>query len=55
MSGTCIALVVDDDESIVKMLKVRLEAEGYEAVQECFVKPFDMPRLMTRINEAIST
>jgi DNA-binding response OmpR family regulator len=122
MSATCIALVVDDDESIVKMLKVRLEAEGYEAVQaldgiaavelaaerhpdiillditmpsvtgvdvlekleasagtrgipvlvitayphmiesvrgydavkECFVKPFDMPRLMTRIKEVIS-
>ncbi|MFH1148966.1 MAG: response regulator [Actinomycetota bacterium] len=122
MSGTCIALVVDDDESIVRMLRVRLEAEGYEAVlaldgiaaielaaerhpdvillditmpsvtgvdvldrleaseatrdipvlvitaythmidsvqgydavKECFVKPFDMPRLMTRIREVTS-
>lgn len=122
MSGTCIALVVDDDESIVKMLRVRLEAEGYEAVlaldgvaavelaverhpdvilldiampsvtgvdvldrleasdatrgipvlvitaytqmidsvkgydavKECFVKPFDMPSLMSRIREVTS-
>ncbi|MBU1671111.1 MAG: response regulator [Actinobacteria bacterium] len=122
MSGTCIALVVDDDESIVRMLRVRLEAEGYEAVlaldgvaavelaverhpdvilldiampsvtgvdvldrleasdatrgipvlvitaytqmidsvkgydavKECFVKPFDMPSLMSRIREVTS-